>query len=128
MNPRMTSLTAVAVAGCLALPGLAAAKGGSRTPAPTPAPFTLDCFAHDGPTAEGGYVFGNQVGTAGCVEVESIGGRLRLFEVHTMPDWTYTVVANGSGTDSLVKVDFRNTRTGASASARIELGKTDIRG
>jgi hypothetical protein len=127
MNQRI-ALAALAAAASLALPGAAAAKGGSRTPPPPPAPFTLDCFAHDGPTADGGYVFGNQVGSAGCVEVKSLNGRLNLYEVHTMPDWTYRVVYDGFGTTSLVKVDFTNTRTGAKASARIELGKTDIRG
>jgi hypothetical protein len=44
-----------------------------------------------------------------------------------VPGWTYVVKYNGEGSASRVQVDFRHTATGATASVRVENGKTVIR-
>jgi hypothetical protein len=119
-------LPALAAAG-LALPGAALAKGGSSTPPPPPTATVYCDPALDGPTADGGYVFSNQAGDAGCISVIQRDGTLRLYSVALTPGWTYTVKKNGEGTDSTVLVIFNNAATGGKVEALIEFGKTWIR-
>src|SRR4051794_30733405 len=115
--------------GTLAVPGTAVAKGGGGTPTPPPstAPAVLCDYSLDGPTADGGYVFSNQINDAGCLSVISSGSTLRVYSIQVTPGWTYRVTSNGEGTNSRVAVDFENPVTGQRAQARIEFGKTDIR-
>jgi hypothetical protein len=122
-------LLAVAVAlGALAIPGTAVAKGGGgSTPPPSTVPAVQCDYAQDGPTADGGSVFSNQVGDAGCISVIQQGSTLRLYTIALTPGWTYTVISNGEGTNSRVAVEFANPATGQRAEARIEFGKTVIR-
>jgi hypothetical protein len=121
-----TALLPALVAAGLAVPGAALAKGGSTTP-PPPAPTVYCDYALDGPTADGGYVFSNQAGDAGCISVVQRDSTLRLYSVALTPGWTYTVKKNGEGTDSTVLVIFENAATGGKVEARIEFGKTWIR-
>jgi|1186.fasta_scaffold1143340_2 hypothetical protein len=119
---------AIAVAvGALALPGTAVAKGGTPTPPPPTAPAVQCDYSLDGPTADGGYVFSNQVNEAGCISVLASASTLRLYSLQVTPGWTYEVTSNGEGTNSRVAVQFENPTTGQRAEARIELGKTLIR-
>jgi hypothetical protein len=120
------TLTLIAVAAGLAVPASAAAKGGGGTttpPAPTVAPVQCD-YALDGPV-DGGYAFSNQVGDAGCVTALSTSsGVVRLYAVAVTPGWTWTSQDSTDG----IRVAFTHSATGARAEARIEPGKTDIRG
>lgn len=115
------------VAGALAAPGTAAAKGGTPAPPPSTAPVVQCDFNSDGPTADGGYVFSNQAGDAGCISVIQRDQTLRLYGVQLTPGWTSTVTSNGDGTNSRVEVRFENAATGRRVDARIEFGKTWIR-
>jgi hypothetical protein len=81
-------------------------------------------YALDGPVV-GAYAFSNQVGDAGCVTaLATEAGVIRLYAVAATPGWTWASQATTDG----IKVTFTNTATGARAEARIEPGKTDIRG
>jgi hypothetical protein len=121
-------LIAVAVAvTALALPGTAAAKGGTSTPPPSTVPAVQCDWSLDGPTADGGSVFSNQAGDAGCISVVQRDLTLRLYRVELTPGWTYTVTSDGGGTNSRVEVKFENPATGQRVDARIEFGKTWIR-
>jgi hypothetical protein len=117
---------AVGLAAGLALPASAVARGGgggASTPVPTAPPVQCD-YSLDGPV-QGGYAFSNQVGDAGCVTaLSTTAGTVRLHSVAATPGWTWTSSTNTTG----IKVTFTNTATGARAEARIEPGKTDIRG
>lgn len=119
---------AVAVAaGALAVPGTAAAKGGTSTPPPSTAPAVHCDWSLDGPTPDGGFVFSNQAGDAGCISVVQRDMTLRLYSVQLTPGWTYTVTSDGERTNSRVEVRFENPATGQRIGARIEFGKTWIR-
>ena len=120
-------IAAAVAAGALAVPGTAAAKGGNSTPPPSTVPAVQCDWSLDGPTADGGYVFSNQVGDAGCVSVVQRDTTLRLAGVQITPGWTYDVTSNGDGTNSRVEVRFENSATGQRIVARIEFGKTWIR-
>src|SRR3954451_6898539 len=124
---RHLALTVALAGATLTVPATALAKGGTPTPAPAPAPTVLCDYSQDGPSADGGYVFSNQINEAGCLSVIASGSTLRLYSIQVTPGWTYRVTSNGEGTNSRVAVDFENPATGQRASARIELGKTDIR-
>jgi hypothetical protein len=128
MNLRLSSLTAVAIAGALTLPGAALAKGGS-TPTAPPEP-AINCYDGSVVPLDVSPVFTNQVGNAGCVTVESLStGYLRLYGTYANQNWRVVVVSSGgTGNTRGVQVDFINTYTGYKASARIQPGKTDIRG
>jgi len=119
---------AVAVAvGALALPAGASAKGGKDTPPPpNPSPTVLCDYSLDGPT-DGGTVFSNQVGDAGCLSVLATTSTLRLSSVQVTRGWTYEVTSDGEGSNNRVAVDFNNIATGQRMEARIESGKTVIR-
>jgi hypothetical protein len=121
-------VTAALLAAAVAVPGTAAAKGGSKpAPAPTAAPVQCD-YAQDGPTADGGYIFSNQAGDAGCITVVTSGttGTIRLYSLALTPGWTADVTANGDSSTRGVRVSFKNAQTGAKIDARIEPGKTCI--
>jgi hypothetical protein len=122
-----TALLPVLVAAGLAVPGAALAKGGGSTPPPPPADTVYCDYALDGPTADGGNVFSNEAGDAGCISVIQRDSTLRLYSVALTPGWTYTVKRNGEGTTSTVLVIFDNAATGGEVEARIEFGKTWIR-
>jgi hypothetical protein len=122
-----TALLPVLVAAGLAVPGAAFAKGGGSTPPPPPADTVYCDYALDGPTADGGNVFSNQAGDAGCISVVQRNGTLRLYSIALTPGWSYTVKKNGEGTASTVLVNFANAATGAKVEALIEFGKTWIR-
>ncbi|MEY2515211.1 MAG: hypothetical protein QOJ89_2569 [bacterium] len=123
-----SALLPVLVAAGLAAPGAALGKGGgSSTPPPPPASTVYCDYALDGPTADGGNVFSNQAGDAGCISVIQRDSTLRLYSVALTPGWTYTVKKNGEGTDSTVLVIFNNAATGGKVEALIEFGKTWIR-
>ena len=118
---------AVAVA-ALACPGSALAKGGDGGASPVPSAPAVQCdYSLDGPTADGGYVFSNQVGDAGCLSVVQRDSTLRFYSVQLTPGWTYRVTSDAEGTNSRVAVEFENPITGQRAEARIEFGKTVIR-
>jgi hypothetical protein len=123
------ALIGLALVTSLVLPASALAKGGgggggSTTPTPpTVAPVQCD-WTLDGPVT-GGTTFSNQVGDAGCVTaLATDAGTTRLYAVAATPGWTWT----SSTTTDGFKISFVNTATGARAEARIEPGKTDIRG
>src|SRR3954451_18309051 len=102
----LTTIAAISAALALSLPGAALAKGGgggSTTPPPSSAAVVYCDWAQDGPTADGGYVFSNQAGDAGCISVKDLNGSLRLYAIALTPGWTYEVVSNGAGTASTVR-------------------------
>ncbi len=84
-------------------------------------------YAADGPTADGGYIFSNQAGDAGCITVVSSGTTIRLYSLALTPGWTADVTANGASSAGGVRVSFKNAQTGDKIDARIEPGKTWIR-
>ena len=122
----LATIGALCAAAALSLPGAALAKGGSPAPAPS-APGVYCDWTLDGPTADGGDVFSNQAGDAGCLSVKQLNGRLSLYGVTLTPGWTYEVVSNGEGTDSTVRVKFTETATGRRVDARVEFGRTYIK-
>jgi hypothetical protein len=141
--PRLPSLAASAViasvtlAAALGLAGPAAAKGGTKpvatSPAPAPPapePLPLDCFGDFGdptiPNMTAPDVAVNYAATAGCVGVQSVGSTLRLAWVVLAPGWTYVVKSNGTGTNSRVQLLFTNTASGAQVDFRYEFGKVVI--
>ena len=87
------------------------------------------CSSHsiDGLQADGGSLFSNQAGDAGCVTIRSFGGTLRLYAIALTPGWVYTVTSNGEGTNSRVAITFDEPATGRRVDVKIEFGKTDIR-
>jgi hypothetical protein len=108
------------------LPAAGRAVKAPTPPTPSTPPVQCD-YALDGPTADGGVIFSNQVGDAGCISVVVQGTSLRLYAIALTPGWTYTVTSNGGGTNSRVQVEFSNPSTGQRAEARIEAGRTVIR-
>ena len=125
MNTRRRTRTALTttLALALAIPAAASAKGGTAGPAPTPNPVPCN-YAADG-LVDAGYTFSNMVGDAGCVTaVSTWAGTVRLYSVAVSTGWTWT----SSSTTDGIKVVFTQTSTGYRAEARIEPGKTDIRG
>jgi hypothetical protein len=126
-GPRRRILLGLALAASLAVPASASARGGggggTTPPPPSTTPAQCD-YALDG-LVDGGVTFSNQVGDAGCVTaLATNAGTTRLYAVTATPGWTWTSSTSTTG----FKVSFVNTATGARAEARIEPGKTDIRG
>jgi hypothetical protein len=141
MSVRRPALSTVAVALAavsFAVPSAALAKGGgggggtggggaTTAPAPPPAVDPVLCdFAADGPQADGGSIFSNQVGDAGCLTVRQSGQSLSVYAIALTPGWTDVITSNGGGTNSRVQVTFTNAATGTSIDARVEFGKTRI--
>jgi hypothetical protein len=131
---RLATLAAALVAAALAVPSAALAShggggggGGSAPPAPTqPAPDAVQCdFGLDGLLPDGGLVFSNQIGDAGCLGVVDRGGDLSIYDLQVSPGWTVKVDSNGGSGG--VRVTFTQTATGHVSTARIGPGKTDIR-
>jgi hypothetical protein len=132
---RLASVTAALAAGALALPSVALAShgggggggGGGTPPAPTqPAPDAVQCdVSLDGFLPDGGLVFSNQIGDAGCIRVVDRGGDLSIYDLQVSPGWTAKVDSNGGSGG--VRVTFTQTATGHVSTARIQRGKTDIR-
>lgn len=145
MHPTMRRAAALAfttlAAGSLAT-GTALAKGGSggggggsgsgsggggTTTVPTPPP--PDCIDNPIVVAETTPdIILNRAGDAGCFGVRNADGTLRLAFVFLNPGWTYEVLSDGTGTNSRVELQFTNPTTGGRVDARVEFGKTDIRG
>jgi hypothetical protein len=124
---------ALALAGLsLVTAGPAAAKGGNKTPAPTPPPVVQEpadvCEGYwDTVYPDGSGAVVNR-GIGGCVIVRSYtAGYLRLDRVVLLPGWTYTVKSNGEGSNSRVLVDFSNPATGQKGSVLTEYGKTVVK-
>src|SRR4051794_30353437 len=130
VRSRTAPLAALIAVGAFVLPAGALAKGGSSgggggTAATPPPSNVVECdYSLDGQLPDGGAVFSNQVGDAGCLSVVSRTSGIRLYNVALTPGWTYTAETTSTG----VRVNFTETATGRTASARIEPGKTDIRG
>jgi hypothetical protein len=133
---RLASVTAALAAGALAMPSAALAShggggggggGGGTPPVPTqPAPDAVQCdFGLDGFLPDGGLVFSNQIGDAGCLRVVDRGGDLSIYDLQVSPGWTAEADSNGGSGG--VRVTFTQTATGHVSTARIERGKTDIR-
>ena len=130
---RLVTVAAALAAAALALPSAALAshggggEGGTTSPVQTePTPGAVQCDASlDGFLSDGGLVFSNQIGDAGCIRVIDRGGVLTIDELQVSPGWTARVESNGASAG--VRVTFTQTVTGHVATARIERGKTDIR-
>ena len=133
---RLVTVAAALAAAALALPSAALAShggggggggGGITPPVQTePTPGAVQCDASlDGFLSDGGLVFSNQIGDAGCIRVIDRGGVLTIDELQVSPGWTARVESNGASAG--VRVTFTQTVTGHVATARIERGKTDIR-
>lgn len=105
--------------------GSGSGGGGTTTPAPPP-PDCIDnpiVVAQTTPD-----IILNRAGDAGCFGVRNADGTLRLAFVFLNPGWTYEVLSDGTGTNSRVELQFTNPTTGGRVDARVEFGKTDIRG
>jgi len=91
MTSTSRRLLAVAVAvGALTVPGTALAKGGDGGAPVSTAPAVQCDYSLDGPTADGGYVFSNQVGDAGCLSVVQQASTLRVHSIQVTPGWNLT--------------------------------------
>lgn len=138
-STRFACVASLAAAAALMAPGAALAKGGggnggggngggggggTTAPAPEPVNYTQCDFSLDGQLPDGGAVFSNQVGTAGCLSAVARNNTVRFYSVSLTPGWTYQVDTTTNG----IRVTFTETATRHQATAKIEPGKTDIRG
>lgn len=126
----MRKIPVLALAAALALPAAASAKGGDKgAPAPSPSPSpvpSVQCdYSLDGFQPDGTYVYGNQIGDAGCLRIVNGTSYLRIASIDLTPGWTASVKSNGDGTSSRIQVVFSNGSK--SIDFRTEFGKTVIR-
>ena len=139
----MTSsrLLSLAAAAALCFPGVAAAKGGDKSPAPAPpatAPAPAPSLSCD-PAAADPRDVGNGVTTfgmdvryfidvdesVGCLILSVDGARVRFVSAEVLPGYTWAVISDAHFADGVV-VRFTRTATGARVDYRVQPGKTVI--